>query len=170
MDEYKECIYQRQIGRYKRVDPGDLTKSKAIREKLKCKSFKWYMEEIAFDSLAKYPPIVPHIAWGSIRNEHNRNSCIDDLSVQANQNIPIGVYHCGAKPQPNQQFVVNFDHSVQTLSGYCWELTNQNQVTLKTCRNHVRQRWNYDQVRFIGCRMLTQYNCHLSHSSCLCSE
>lgn len=58
MDEYAEYLYKRRP-HYRKIDPGDLTAQKAIREKLKCKSFKWYMENIAFDLPLKYPPIEP---------------------------------------------------------------------------------------------------------------
>ena len=35
---------------------GDLTKQLAIREKLQCKSFKWFMNNVAFDLPKRYPP------------------------------------------------------------------------------------------------------------------
>ena len=37
------------------IDPGDLTKVKAIREKLQCKSFDWFMHEIAYDITKHFP-------------------------------------------------------------------------------------------------------------------
>ena len=58
MDEYAEHIYRRRP-HYRNIDPGDVTEQKAIREKLKCKSFKWFIEEIAFDLPKKYPPVEP---------------------------------------------------------------------------------------------------------------
>lgn len=68
MDEYKEYLYQHDPDRYPNLDAGDLTKQKAIREKLQCKPFKWFMEEIAFDLPKKYPPVEPpDFAWGTIR-------------------------------------------------------------------------------------------------------
>lgn len=38
---------------------GDLTKQKAVRERLKCKSFDWFMKEIAFDQDKFYPAVEP---------------------------------------------------------------------------------------------------------------
>lgn len=58
MDEYAEYIYIRRP-HYRNIDPGDLAEQKALREKLHCKPFKWFMEEIAFDLPLKYPPIEP---------------------------------------------------------------------------------------------------------------
>jgi polypeptide N-acetylgalactosaminyltransferase len=36
-----------------------LSKQKAVRERLKCKSFDWFMKEIAFDQDHFYPAIEP---------------------------------------------------------------------------------------------------------------
>lgn len=58
MDEYAEYIYLRRP-HYRNIDPGDLTEQKALRQKLQCKPFKWFMESIAFDLPLKYPPIEP---------------------------------------------------------------------------------------------------------------
>ena len=54
-DDYKKYFYERKPSA-KHVDPGDLTAQKAIREKLQCKSFDWFMKEIAYD-LPKFFPL-----------------------------------------------------------------------------------------------------------------
>lgn len=58
MDEYAEFIYDHRP-HYRNLDAGDLTAQKEIREKLKCKSFKWFMTEVAFDLVKFYPPVEP---------------------------------------------------------------------------------------------------------------
>lgn len=58
MDEYAEYLYRRRP-HYKDIDTGDLTEQKKIREKLNCKPFKWFIKEVAFDLVEKYPPIEP---------------------------------------------------------------------------------------------------------------
>jgi polypeptide N-acetylgalactosaminyltransferase len=58
MDEYKEYLYKRRP-HYRKVGTGDISKQKELREKLQCKSFKWFMETVAFDLPKKYPPIEP---------------------------------------------------------------------------------------------------------------
>lgn len=66
MDEYAQYLYKRRPD-IKNIDPGDLSKQKALREKLKCKNFKWYMEKIAFD-FPKFFPLVepPDFAYGEV--------------------------------------------------------------------------------------------------------
>lgn len=58
MDEYAEYLYKHRP-HYRKIDPGDLTEQRAIREKLQCKPFKWFMKEIAFDLPKYYPPVEP---------------------------------------------------------------------------------------------------------------
>ena len=58
MDEYKEYLYMRKT-KYRDLDPGDLTEQKAVRERLQCKSFKWFMKNVAFDLPKKYPLVEP---------------------------------------------------------------------------------------------------------------
>ena len=41
------------------LDTGDISEQKAIRTKLNCKSFKWFMETVLFDINEYYPPVEP---------------------------------------------------------------------------------------------------------------
>jgi polypeptide N-acetylgalactosaminyltransferase len=54
MDEYKEYIYMRDPASWS-IDAGPLLRQHAIREKLKCKSFDWYLKTVAPEILEKYP-------------------------------------------------------------------------------------------------------------------
>ena len=60
-DEYKPYFYEKRP-EWANVDPGDLTDVLKIKEKLKCKSFKWFLEEIAYD-VTKYYPLKRVRLW-----------------------------------------------------------------------------------------------------------
>ncbi|XP_015113732.1 N-acetylgalactosaminyltransferase 6 isoform X2 [Diachasma alloeum] len=77
MDEYAEFIYKRKP-HLRSLDPGDLREQKALRSRLRCKSFKWFMENIAFDLVEVYPPIEPEdFASGEIRSIGAPEMCLD---------------------------------------------------------------------------------------------
>ncbi|XP_064834492.1 polypeptide N-acetylgalactosaminyltransferase 10-like isoform X2 [Oncorhynchus masou masou] len=68
MDEYAEYIYQRRP-EYRHLSAGDMTVQKDLRSSLNCKSFKWFMTEVAWDLPKHYPPVEPPAAaWGELRN------------------------------------------------------------------------------------------------------
>jgi polypeptide N-acetylgalactosaminyltransferase len=68
MDEYKQYLYMRKPNLYNRMDAGDLTKQKEIRNRLQCKSFKWFLEEVAYDLIPKFPLVEPEpFAKGVVR-------------------------------------------------------------------------------------------------------
>ena len=67
MDEYKEYVYKRSP-HMKSVSTGDLTKQIQIRNNLKCKPFKWFMENVAPDMANYYPPEPPKpYAYGEVK-------------------------------------------------------------------------------------------------------
>lgn len=59
------------------TDARDLSKQKAVRERLHCKGFDWFMKEIAFDQDKFYPAVEPPDgAKGEIRNKAT-SLCVD---------------------------------------------------------------------------------------------
>ena len=59
-DEYKEFFYTREpFARF--VDMGNITEQLAMKKKMNCKSFDWFMREVAYDVFDKYPKLPPSI-------------------------------------------------------------------------------------------------------------
>ncbi|XP_030372268.1 N-acetylgalactosaminyltransferase 6-like [Scaptodrosophila lebanonensis] len=92
MDDYKKYLYQRNKTVYDRIDPGDLTKQRALRSKLKCNSFRWYLHNVAFDVVNRYPPIEPpDYAHGVIQNLGNPKLCVFSVDFRTK---PVGLNNC----------------------------------------------------------------------------
>ncbi|CAG9562065.1 unnamed protein product [Danaus chrysippus] len=88
LDDYSKYYYQR-VGNDK-GDYGDISGRKALREKLKCKSFDWYLKNI-------YPELfIPgeSVAHGEIRNIGFERTCLDSPTRKSDHHKPVGLYPC----------------------------------------------------------------------------
>lgn len=151
MDEYKEHIYARTPNEYASVDVGDISEQKALRDRLQCKSFKWYMENVAFDILKHYPLEEPSFAYGGIKNL-GLNECVDTMSKHGQ--APLGIYACAANitaPQLTQSFSLTTEYELRIrFQQNCWTIYGSNEVWQKSCANTLApddQMWRYDLVR-----------------------
>lgn len=66
-DEYKDYFYASRP-ESKALPYGDISELKKFREDHNCKSFKWFMEEIAYDITAHYPLPPRNVDWGEVSN------------------------------------------------------------------------------------------------------
>ena len=74
-DEYKEYFYTREpLARL--IDMGDISEQLKLKKDKKCKSFDWFMTEVAYDVFDKYPRLPPNAYWGQVANAGSRQ-CLD---------------------------------------------------------------------------------------------
>ncbi|KAH1021229.1 hypothetical protein HUJ04_010768 [Dendroctonus ponderosae] len=65
-EKYKEYFYTREpMARF--LDMGDISEQLTLKDRLGCKSFQWYMENVAYDVLDKFPELPPNIHFGEMR-------------------------------------------------------------------------------------------------------
>ncbi|RZF44444.1 hypothetical protein LSTR_LSTR002217 [Laodelphax striatellus] len=89
-DKYKEFFYTREpLARY--LDTGDISQQLELKERLKCKSFQWYMENVAYDVFDKFPELPPNLHWGELHNVASQ-TCMDSMGHEPP--ALIGMSHC----------------------------------------------------------------------------
>ncbi|XP_061077820.1 polypeptide N-acetylgalactosaminyltransferase 18-like isoform X2 [Conger conger] len=95
MDEFKSHVYmawnipQKDSG----IDIGDISERKALRKRLKCKTFRWYLVNI-YSEMRMY---MDTIAYGLLKNSLKSDLCLDQ--GPDTDNVPI-LYIChGMTPQ-----------------------------------------------------------------------
>ena len=93
MDQYKQEYFKRRP--YNRnVDFGDISERLALRKKLKCKSFDWYLTNIASEIVVSGKNVLGE---GPIKNPHT-SKCID---TEGRSNGEVKLYMCDVN-SPNQ--------------------------------------------------------------------
>lgn len=151
LDEFKDLPKQLEPQRYANVDPGDLTKQIDLKKRLNCKSFRWFLNNVAPDMIKKFPPIAdpPKFAFGSIQSAANPRLCLDNFGKLYDEKL--GLVECAddhLEPGVNQKFIYSFfkdirqDHGRHKFCLDAWKL-------IMTSCNHVsygNQIWIYKKV------------------------
>ncbi|KDR19630.1 polypeptide N-acetylgalactosaminyltransferase 5 isoform X1 [Zootermopsis nevadensis] len=87
MDEWREFYYLMNPGA-KSVDVGDVSERRELRKRLKCKSFRWYLENVYPES--QMP--LDYYYLGEVRNAETQN-CLDTLGRKGGENLGMSYCH-----------------------------------------------------------------------------
>ncbi|XP_069075659.1 polypeptide N-acetylgalactosaminyltransferase 1 isoform X2 [Pleurodeles waltl] len=139
MDEFKNFFYIISPGVTK-VDFGDISTRLTLRNKLHCKPFSWYLENVYPDSQ------IPrhYFSLGEIRNV-DTNQCLDNMARKENEKV--GIFNCHGMGG-NQVFSYTANKEIRT-DDLCLDVSKLNgPVTMLKC-HHLKgnQLWEYDQVK-----------------------
>lgn len=135
LDEYKEYYYERinhQLG-----DIGDISERKKLRERLGCKSFKWYLDNI-------FPELfVPgeSIAKGELRS-HAAAFCVDSAVGEDNDGKPVTPYPCHEQGG-NQYWMMSKDGEIRR-DETCIDYAGENVMVFPCHGMKGNQEWRYN--------------------------
>ncbi|XP_072331424.1 polypeptide N-acetylgalactosaminyltransferase 13 isoform X2 [Scyliorhinus torazame] len=139
MDDFKDFFYIISPGVVK-VDYGDVSARRGLRERLKCNSFSWYLENIYPDSQ------IPrrYYLLGEIRNVAT-NQCLDNMGRKENEKV--GIFNCHGMGG-NQVFSYTADKEIRT-DDLCLDVSRLNGPVVMLKCHHMRgnQLWEYDVQR-----------------------
>ncbi|XP_052796372.1 polypeptide N-acetylgalactosaminyltransferase 13-like [Mya arenaria] len=88
-DEHKELIYNT-FPHMKKMDVGDLSERLALKRRLQCRPFSWFMENIWPELFVLNRNVT---AWGSARNL-NTNKCLDNHNYLFQADEPLFADNC----------------------------------------------------------------------------
>ncbi|CRL00839.1 CLUMA_CG014090, isoform A [Clunio marinus] len=140
MDDYVQYYYA-SVPLAKNIPIGNIDDRLALKEKLKCKPFKWYLENV-------YPELtVPETrAKGSIRQDHN---CMDTLGHLVDGTI--GVYQCH-ETGGNQEWEFSNKGQIKHID-LCLTLvkfSRGSMVVMKYCDDSENQQWVVKNINHEG--------------------
>ncbi|KAJ1364037.1 Polypeptide N-acetylgalactosaminyltransferase 5 [Parelaphostrongylus tenuis] len=137
LDDYKQYFYERinnQLG-----DFGDISDRKKLRERLGCKSFKWYLENI-------FPELfIPgeSIAKGELRNQA-APFCVDSPTTEDSESEPKAVtpYPCHDQGG-NQYWMMSKDGEIRR-DETCIDYAGQEVMVFPCHGMKGNQEWRYN--------------------------
>ncbi|BFZ13632.1 hypothetical protein BsWGS_16671 [Bradybaena similaris] len=146
MDQYKVFYQDRADNSKKGIDFGDVSEMKALREKLKCRSFDWYIKEV-------HPNIYLPInttAIGLIYNVQHQSVCIQkDLRVNEEQ-TPTAT---GCSPTYDKQYFYLTKEKQIRRDTHCLSYNEQKQHFMSNDCKYNPGTWTYSMdnlIRFDG--------------------
>ena len=140
MDGYKRIFYMQRMGLV-HEDAGDVSERKALRERLGCKSFKWYLDNVYPEKFILDEGVK---GWGQVRNPQT-NLCLDTLANAEKSSYKLGVFGCQTSWN---QIISITPEGVMRREFMCADVTNQrgsHYITMGSCERTIHSKWTYDR-------------------------
>ncbi|XP_041079425.1 N-acetylgalactosaminyltransferase 7-like isoform X2 [Polyodon spathula] len=136
-DDYKDYFYASRP-ETKALAYGDISELKKFREEHNCKSFRWFMEEIAYDIPEHYPLPAKNVEWGEIRGFES-NYCIDSMGHTNGGFVEMGPCH---RMGGNQLFRLNEANQLMQYD-QCLTSGSESKVMISHCSLKQFTEWQY---------------------------
>ncbi|XP_023931769.1 N-acetylgalactosaminyltransferase 7-like [Lingula anatina] len=89
-DEFKEYFYTREPT-IRGYPIGNISEQLEFKKKHNCKSFKWFMDNIAYEIYDRFPPPPPNKKWGEVKK--NGRLCWDTMGGQVGNTVGLSMCH-----------------------------------------------------------------------------
>lgn len=122
-------------------DPGDLSNQLALKEKLQCKSFSWFMDRIGKVVYKQFPPLPPNTQWGEVRSVANQK-CLDTGSSSPPRVVHLTSCHSSGG---NQLFRLNAAGQLG-VGERCIDADSQKMNLIYCKLGTVNGPWSYDET------------------------
>ncbi|XP_076471914.1 putative N-acetylgalactosaminyltransferase 9 isoform X2 [Babylonia areolata] len=144
MDEYKRLFYTHRrdlLGQ----DYGDISERIELRKRLKCHSFKWYLDNVYPE---KFIPDEKVHAWGMVRNPAS-NLCLDTLQKDEKMEFDMGLYSCQNGASANQVMSLSVTNDLRREEACLDSLGEDGStVRLRQCHhNKPTMKWKHDKEK-----------------------
>ena len=140
MDKYIDIVYIKNPS-LKELDAGDVSERKALRNRLKCKSFDWYMKIVHYDK--HIPTLVLKAANGLISSN---GKCVDTMQKDHG---PVKLYH-DCHFTNSQDFQVTAVGEIRVSMDLCLSVDiTQVSTYLVSCSGGPSEKWIHVQNQVI---------------------
>ncbi|CAF3727104.1 unnamed protein product [Rotaria sordida] len=151
LDKYKDFIYS-MMPELKNVDAGDVSERLALRERLKCKDFRWYLQNIYPES--SMPVDFHHVGVVMVYSKKGELR-FDDLCMEGSKNSVVKLQKC---IDGNQKQTWHYNNETKQMkhvySGQCMTL-EQNKDNGKLILNSCDEQYNKNQRWHLENSLLT---------------
>ncbi|XP_025058196.1 N-acetylgalactosaminyltransferase 7 isoform X2 [Alligator sinensis] len=137
-DEYKDYFYASRP-ETQALPYGDISELKKFREDHNCKSFKWFMEEIAYDIISFYPLPPKNLEWGEVRGFETAY-CIDSMGHNNGGIVELGPCH---RMGGNQLFRINEANQLMQYDQCLTKGADGSKVMIMHCNLNEYKEWQY---------------------------